>query len=1065
MYKWLTSLACLAFLLFTTAETAHPRDKYDDFNSTGSGQTYEISSTSEYDLAPIIGWPVDFGVQQTGRINASFDCYGHFGHNFFPGSPTTFPDWPLVSFESPPGSNIEYLFAGALWVGGIVGGDTLVSVGADGWQYILEMWPGNPPQPSITPFEDISDFAMRAEYYDTVTSPQYVGYDPYSGRPHQPMNLKIVNRSHAWHTAPYNETIIYDLVLTNIGSDYIEDAYLGCYIDGDVYSMENTSLGFSDDVTGSLSDEQIAYIIDNDGDPNDQEEFDINSPVQAIAFKYLETSFDISVTNYNWWISNGYADYDFGPRLAGTEEDPFRDFGGFLGTPEGDANKYYILSHNEWDYDQIESALDDSVAGWLPPSILALDFANGYDTRFLLSLGTFNLEPGQSARILYAMFTGDSVHTDPVNFEHFFSPHNPSIYLSNLDFNDVRANAAYSEYLAGLLLNPENPVIGLRITERDTGSIKVEWDPWVFPEVTGYQIMLAELPLDSIPHPGTIPPWLRPEAYQFYANAGLQTEFTFTDLDPDKIYYANVANISGRAIGNLGDPVIAHVFDPTMIPVPTAEFFFAAEDDPVTISWSAPEGGNIDHYNIYKFADEASAGDRFLPFYDQGENRASFETRDSTLVGSGYYYYYAMDLYAQVDGDNTIFNDAVFEDGNVYVITAVDPLGFESYFSDEITVYKIAPRTRDILVILQRSSYGIDRVYYDTLTAFYDSVLAGYDYDIYDYADSTSFSVCTLQVKENCVDWHDFMPYKLVIMDDGLGDSEHGGGYEEVTRGLTRYILSGGTFCYFGALSSFLGFSYNATTPAWYPINNAFVGEFFGIDSVYYPGLGYFIINTTPPFIDTLFGFIKAESSDGIAPTLYYDTLRYPFHSTLTNYWPANTAPSVAAFALNGKGCQKQTYRSRYPSTSLNENLPVGLMTETAGGVTYLFGYHLWYMNHMAARQLVDYMIQNNPTGTDDETDNPLPESFTLEQNHPNPFNAGTRIDFSLPRQAQVRLDIYNILGRRVRTLINEEKPAGVYRVEWDGCDDSRRTVASGLYFYRLSADRQSQCRKMLLLK
>jgi len=173
----------------------------------------------------------------------------------------------------------------------------------------------------------------------------------------------------------------------------------------------------------------------------------------------------------------------------------------------------------------------------------------------------------------------------------------------------------------------------------------------------------------------------------------------------------------------------------------------------------------------------------------------------------------------------------------------------------------------------------------------------------------------------------------------------------------------------------------------------------------------------------------------------------------------------VASFAPGLHGTGIQTYQSRAPESSVNQGLNVGVKTVTDKGTTFLFGYHLWYMDHTGARNLVDYMLQNTPTDTDDD-DNPiLPSGFSLQPNYPNPFNAGTIISFNLPERAHVTLDIYNILGRKVRTLVNEEHPAGLHTVEWDGLDLNGSEVASGLYFYQLKCDGNSLTRKMLLLK
>lgn len=89
-----------------------------------------------------------------------------------------------------------------------------------------------------------------------------------------------------------------------------------------------------------------------------------------------------------------------------------------------------------------------------------------------------------------------------------------------------------------------------------------------------------------------------------------------------------------------------------------------------------------------------------------------------------------------------------------------------------------------------------------------------------------------------------------------------------------------------------------------------------------------------------------------------------------------------------------------------------------------------------------------------------LPKEFSLEQNFPNPFNPNTNISYSLPSAQKVTLKVYDILGNEITTLVNEEKSAGSYSVNFDASN-----LPSGVYFYRLNAGSYSETRKMILLK
>jgi len=94
-----------------------------------------------------------------------------------------------------------------------------------------------------------------------------------------------------------------------------------------------------------------------------------------------------------------------------------------------------------------------------------------------------------------------------------------------------------------------------------------------------------------------------------------------------------------------------------------------------------------------------------------------------------------------------------------------------------------------------------------------------------------------------------------------------------------------------------------------------------------------------------------------------------------------------------------------------------------------------------------------------------LPTEFTLGQNYPNPFNPETRIEFGLPRSAHVKLEILNLLGQRVRVLVDASRSAGWHSVWWDGRDETGRVASSGVYFYRMQADEFNVTRKMILLR
>jgi hypothetical protein len=94
-----------------------------------------------------------------------------------------------------------------------------------------------------------------------------------------------------------------------------------------------------------------------------------------------------------------------------------------------------------------------------------------------------------------------------------------------------------------------------------------------------------------------------------------------------------------------------------------------------------------------------------------------------------------------------------------------------------------------------------------------------------------------------------------------------------------------------------------------------------------------------------------------------------------------------------------------------------------------------------------------------------MPKEFALGQNYPNPFNPTTRLAIEMPQDARIEVVVYDILGRQVKTLLNEVKPAGYHSVEWDATNDAGISVPSGTYFVRMTSEKFTSVRKMMLLK
>lgn len=397
-------------------------------------------------------------------------------------NPNPDQEMPAPSFEYPPGSGIEYLFQGGMWIGAKVDSQAYTTVGCDGWFWIYEMWPDGPaPRGDIlerstrssascySP-DAISDQDIIAVYTDTSAdiplSPQQ--QDPWDNRKHFPLGIKVTQKSYSFEEDGYDKFIIAEYNVKNIGLHLLSDIYFGFYMDTDIMHINENpygAYGAQDDMTGFLrvyegDTVNIAWAADNNGHGvAGEREWTSVSPRSVIGMKVLDTPNPNLQISYNWWVSNqAGSPKDWGPwkhesRVRWAQENcyvpgdsAFPD--NVLGTPGGDCSKYFIMSNGEIDYDQIFTCVWPSwhpEQGWLPPSYECQDLINGYDTRFLLSFGSFDqIDPGDSLNFAVAYVIGESLHVDPLNHWDPNMAH-PDSYYAKLYFGDLVKNALRAE--------------------------------------------------------------------------------------------------------------------------------------------------------------------------------------------------------------------------------------------------------------------------------------------------------------------------------------------------------------------------------------------------------------------------------------------------------------------------------------------------------------------------------------------------------------------------------------------------------------------------------------------
>ncbi|MBD3402910.1 hypothetical protein GF420_08435 [candidate division GN15 bacterium] len=420
-----------------------------------------------------------------GNIVLSITNYGVFAAQDDDGlilnAPDVFTGEPILACEYPKRSGTQYAYAGAFWIGAVVGSDTLVSVGSDGWTPANEMFPDEAPfgdiirrsiiDPESPEYEGaISEQDFIAVYTDTwrANAPGLV--QDYFGRPHIPIGIEITQRSFAWSYPYADDFVLFDYAIRNITTRRLSKVYMGIYIDADVGPAGQTDLPgdlspgaqeFQDDICGFreanletlrvgntdveyIDTVNFAWIADVTGDLDDVGRVALPSVTGTRIVRTPAEELDVS---FNWWIGNGDPTRDFGPQAI----ESYRNYTtGGTGTPEGDINKYHVLRNREFDYDQIYTAdipPNDSV--WLtPPASLAQNFANGFDTRYLLSFGPFTIDPGQTLPVSFAYVGGENFHTDAANGQdNLNNGYNPDLYYQNLNFNNVSSNARWASWV------------------------------------------------------------------------------------------------------------------------------------------------------------------------------------------------------------------------------------------------------------------------------------------------------------------------------------------------------------------------------------------------------------------------------------------------------------------------------------------------------------------------------------------------------------------------------------------------------------------------------------------
>jgi hypothetical protein len=379
-----------------------------------------------------------------------------------------------------------------------------------------------------------------------------------------------------------------------------------------------------------------------------------------------------------------------------------------------------------------------------------------------------------------------------------------------------------------------------------------------------------------------------------------------------------------------------------------------------------------------------------------------------------------------------------------YWVTSVDNQNppFESEFS-ELAYGRLATRDMGILVVDNtRDGSGNPLMPTDVeVDEFYASLLEGYDVQaVWDVGDSTAGGRTVMDYDlgiYSCVVWHS---------DVRLGIS-----IAPCTAAMRKYLDVGGDLWLSGWM---LLQSITDGDPPFSFEEGDFVYDYMGVSSA-----------TTTSNADV--DFIGAESIEPDFSSLAVDLNKTPFgalFSTDCLYPPfEGTYPIYSYVSSEGIGSQYH-------------GLPISLASSSTDYGLVVTDFPLFFMDEADAAVLTAEVMEHfgEPVGIEDEEIVSFPRTHALSQNFPNPFNPTTTISFAIPepasnepveRTTNTTLSVFDVRGRLVKVLVDDELEPGDYRVTWNGKSESGVPVASGIYFYRIDAGEFNSTRKMTIIK
>jgi hypothetical protein len=404
---------------------------------------------------------------------------------------------------------------------------------------------------------------------------------------------------------------------------------------------------------------------------------------------------------------------------------------------------------------------------------------------------------------------------------------------------------------------------------------------------------------------------------------------------------------------------------------------------------------------------------------------------------------------ATTDTFYTDADPALADDLHTYSIRAVDTLGNYSDTSEGMTVTaRMATLAPDRVLALNKSSNTAAAMVNEVATGeFLRDALVGFDFDY--FSDTTSVNKAGLM---------DLVSYGTVVVGSEGGRRDEIG---ELIDDLGYYYSIGGKVVIFGRWGDIAVDDAVVDTAFFLPGTDPYgYTDYFGVEKRVRPRTIMY-----PATISLYSDMAGAHSVIPEFPDLVCDSAALMDHSGVFTTVTGMPCPSYPLFTDGADPVILYTYNSSVDSI-LTEGQPVAWRNADADYVCFDFPLSFMERDSAIVALRAALATLGMPSAVDNESD-AVPGIFSLRQNYPNPFNAVTVIEFynEKSRAVEMRLEVFNILGQRVRVAFDGWAQPGVNRVEWDGCTDNGQSVASGVYFYRLKSDADHLTRKMILLK